>query len=97
MKRYAVQLLPREKYDLGDEEITTTATTTIANAKNGEENTKKTKTNTTASSVYAHWKSEALKINHHSGPPDHRHVPMYTPPIPGFDVNMYADKEDEDK
>lgn len=83
MKRYALQLLPRETYDLGD--------TTISSADGGGSDAK-------GSSVYAQWKSNALKYNPNGwGPPDHRHVPMYTPPIEGFDINLYADKEDEDK
>mmetsp|Transcript_28404 Transcript_28404/g.60523 ORF Transcript_28404/g.60523 Transcript_28404/m.60523 type:complete len:204 (-) Transcript_28404:329-940(-) len=47
-------------------------------------------------SAYGRWKSEALKLNDMWGPPDHRHVPMYTPPIEGFDPNLYMDKEEED-
>lgn len=84
MKRYALQLLPRETFDLGD---VTTTTTTVGSG-DIEQKSK---------SVYATWKSNALKINPNWGPPDHRHVPMHTPPIEGFDVNLYADKEDEDK
>jgi hypothetical protein len=85
MKKYALQLLPRETYDLGD--------TTISSADGGGSDAKGS-----SRSVYAQWKSNALKYNPNGwGPPDHRHVPMYTPPIEGFDINLYADKEDEDK
>lgn len=89
MKRYALQMLPRETYDLGDV-ITTNTTSATDTAKNGG--------GSNGTSVYATWKSNALQLNPIGfGPPDHRHVPMYTPPIEGFDINMYADKEDEDK
>jgi len=96
MKRYALQLLPREKYDLGDATIPETAAaasgggaaagSSAAAAADGSQK-----------SVYAQWKSAAYKLNPNWGPPDHRHVPMHTPPIEGFDINMYADQEDEDK
>jgi hypothetical protein len=47
-------------------------------------------------SAYGRWKEEALKVNDNWGPPDHRHIPMYTPPIPGFDIGQYMNKGDED-
>ena len=47
-------------------------------------------------SVYGMWKAEALKVNDNWGPPDHRHIPMYTPPIEGFDISQYMNKGDED-
>ena len=46
-------------------------------------------------SVYGRWRGEALKIKHMSGPPDWRHVPMLTPPIPGFDPSLYMDQEED--
>ncbi|KAL3758006.1 hypothetical protein ACHAWU_001398 [Discostella pseudostelligera] len=110
MKRYALQLLPREKYDLGDATIPETAaaaaaattTTTTSGAAAAAAGGSSAAAATAAAdgsqkSVYAQWKSAAYKLNPNWGPPDHRHVPMYTPPIEGFDINMYADQEDEDK
>ena len=47
-------------------------------------------------SVYGTWKAEALKVNDNWGPPDHRHIPMYTPPIEGFDISQYMNRGDED-
>mmetsp|Transcript_8208 Transcript_8208/g.17748 ORF Transcript_8208/g.17748 Transcript_8208/m.17748 type:complete len:210 (-) Transcript_8208:258-887(-) len=47
-------------------------------------------------SVYGTWRSEAEKINMNWGPPDHRPIPMHTPPIEGFDITQYMDQEDED-
>lgn len=45
-------------------------------------------------SVYGRWKSEAHKINDMHGPPDHRHIPMWTPPIEGFDISQYIESEE---
>ena len=94
MKRYALQLLPREKYDLGDATIPATASPA---ASTDEDEDDDGGDGGSQKSVYAQWKSAAYKLNPNWGPPDHRHVPMYTPPIEGFDINMYADQEDEDK
>ena len=47
-------------------------------------------------SVYGKWKSNALKINKNWGPPDHRHIPMFTPPIEGFDPTPYMEREEDD-
>lgn len=47
-------------------------------------------------SLYGGWREEAHRVNDDWGPPDHRHIPMHTPPIPGFDPNLYIDQEDED-
>lgn len=47
-------------------------------------------------SLYGRWKEEAMKINDNWGPPDHRPVPMYTPPIPGFDPSVYMEQQEED-
>lgn len=47
-------------------------------------------------SMYGMWKDAALKINYNVGPPTHRHIPMYTPPIEGFDVTQYMNRDDED-
>mmetsp|Transcript_3215 Transcript_3215/g.6514 ORF Transcript_3215/g.6514 Transcript_3215/m.6514 type:complete len:204 (-) Transcript_3215:148-759(-) len=51
-------------------------------------------------SVYGKWREEALKIEQFHGPPSWRHVPMLTPPIPGFDPSVYLemmkDEEEED-
>lgn len=47
-------------------------------------------------SVYGRWRAEAMKLNADWAPPEHRLVPMHTPPIEGFDPNLYMDKEDED-
>ncbi len=98
MKRYALQLLPREKYDLGDATIPATASPAAAAATSTDEDEDDDGGDGgSQKSVYAQWKSAAYKLNPNWGPPDHRHVPMYTPPIEGFDINMYADQEDEDK
>ncbi|KAL3812020.1 hypothetical protein ACHAXA_001327 [Cyclostephanos tholiformis] len=55
-----------------------------------------TTTSSDGRSVYGKWKAEALKVNDSWGPPDHRHVPMYTPPIEGFDISQYMNMGDED-
>lgn len=47
-------------------------------------------------SVYGRWRDEAMKINDDWGPPDHRPIPMFTPPIEGFDPNLYMDQEEEE-
>lgn len=39
-------------------------------------------------------KEEALKIDD-SGPPAWRHLPVWTPPIPGFDPSQYVEREEE--
>ena len=85
MKRYAIKMLPREGIDLGDA-ATTTTTTAVGGTTSGQ----------SSRSVYGRWKEEALKINYNFGPPEHRHIPMYTPPIEGFDVNQYMNRDDED-
>lgn len=50
-------------------------------------------------SVYGRWREEAVKVKDFTilanGPPAHRPFPMYTPPIPGFDIEQYLDKDDE--
>ena len=84
MKRYAIKMLPREGIDLGDNAATTT--TAVGGTTSGQ----------SGRSVYGRWKEEALRINHNFGPPEHRHIPMYTPPIEGFDVNQYMNRDDED-
>ena len=85
MKRYAIKMLPREGIDLGD--ATTTTTTTEGDGGGG---------GGSGQSMYGRWKKEALKINYNFGPPEHRHIPMYTPPIEGFDINQYMNRDDED-
>lgn len=47
-------------------------------------------------SVYGKWKREAVKLNDFWGPPDHRLIPMHTPPIEGFDPTIYMDQEEEE-
>ena len=100
MKRYAIRMLPRENYDLGDDTVIappSSSTSTSSKNKGGEDGLQQQQQQQGAGrSVYGRWKSEVLAINGNWGPPEHRHVPMYTPPIPGFDVNLYADREDED-
>ena len=86
MKRYAIKMLPREGIDLGDAATTTTTTTAVGGTTSGQ----------SSRSMYGRWKEEALKINYNFGPPEHRHIPMYTPPIEGFDVNQYMNRDDED-
>ena len=46
-------------------------------------------------SVYGRWKSEAYKINDMHGPPDHRHIPAWTPPIEDFDISQYIEAEEQ--
>lgn len=46
-------------------------------------------------SVYGRWKSEAYKINDMHGPPDHRLIPAWTPPIEDFDISQYIEAEDQ--
>lgn len=46
-------------------------------------------------SVYGRWRKEAFKIDEWNGPPGHRPIPMYTPPIPGFDIEQYMNEDDE--
>mmetsp|Transcript_22179 Transcript_22179/g.39890 ORF Transcript_22179/g.39890 Transcript_22179/m.39890 type:complete len:147 (-) Transcript_22179:260-700(-) len=47
-------------------------------------------------SLYGKWKGEAVRINDEWGPPNHRLVPMHTPPIEGFDPSQYMDKGEDD-
>lgn len=86
MKRYAIKMLPREGIDLGDTKTATASTTEGGGDGSGG----------SGQSVYGRWKKEALRINYNFGPPEHRHIPMYTPPIEGFDVNQYMNRDDED-
>ena len=46
-------------------------------------------------SVYGRWREEAMKIDDFPGPPGHRPIPMYTPPIPGFNIEEYMENDDE--
>ncbi|KAL9189253.1 hypothetical protein ACHAXT_011743 [Thalassiosira profunda] len=39
-------------------------------------------------SVHGRWRDEAYKINDDWGPPEHRRIPMLTPPIEGFDYRQ---------
>ena len=39
------------------------------------------------------WKEEALKITD-EGPPLYRHIPLDTPPIPGYKVSDWVRKEE---
>jgi len=42
------------------------------------------------------WKEEALKLDEDDdGPPMWRHVPVWTPPIPGFDPSQFIADEEE--
>jgi hypothetical protein len=41
-------------------------------------------------------REEALKICDEMQPPFRRHMPMWTPPIPGFDPKKYANIDDEE-
>lgn len=41
------------------------------------------------------WKAEALKIDDFTGPPEWRHIPAWTPPIPGFNPTEYIEREEE--
>eukprot|EP00578_Thalassiosira_sp_NH16_P018153 CAMPEP_0181112362 /NCGR_PEP_ID=MMETSP1071-20121207/19777_1 /TAXON_ID=35127 /ORGANISM="Thalassiosira sp., Strain NH16" /LENGTH=135 /DNA_ID=CAMNT_0023196335 /DNA_START=285 /DNA_END=692 /DNA_ORIENTATION=+ len=47
-------------------------------------------------SVYGWWKNEALQFNDKWGPPDHRPIPMHTPPIDDFDIDLYMNMEEEE-
>ena len=47
-------------------------------------------------SVFGRWRKEAFKLNESWGPPEHRLIPMHTPPIEGFDPNLYIGLEEED-
>ncbi|KAL7540927.1 hypothetical protein ACHAWF_006822 [Thalassiosira exigua] len=47
-------------------------------------------------SVYGMWREEAVKLNDSWAPPDHRPIPMFTPPIEGFDPSIYLEMGEED-
>lgn len=81
MKRYAIKMLPKEN-QLGDSLV---ELTDDEGKLTGEKR-----------STYGRWREEALKINEMSGPPGHRPIPMYTPPIPGFDIEQYMDEEEDE-
>ncbi|KAL7511394.1 hypothetical protein ACHAXN_008364 [Cyclotella atomus] len=46
-------------------------------------------------SVYGRWREEAMKIDDWPGPPEWRPIPMWTPPIPGFDIEQYMESNEE--
>ena len=79
MKRYAVRMLPKEG-QLGDSLVSVN--------KNGGNKVEE-------KSVYGRWREEAMKIDDFPGPPGHRPIPMYTPPIPGFNIEEYMENEDD--
>lgn len=80
MKKRAIKMLPKQG-EIGDSTL----------MEGGDNNTSSQST-----SVYGRWREEALSLNKDYGPPDWRHFPMLTPPIPGFDPSIYMEK-DEDK
>lgn len=86
MKKYAIKMLPREG-QVGDSMLES-----MEEAAGQNETTRRESKQT---SVYGRWRSEALKIDDWNGPPSWRPIPMYTPPIPGFDIEEYMINEDE--
>jgi hypothetical protein len=97
MKRYAIKRLPKEG-EIGDSliEIVGGESGTTKKKKKGKGGDDATNTNNnTSTSVYARWRQEALKIDDMMGPPDWRHIPMLTPPIPDFDASLYMESEEE--
>lgn len=86
MKKYALKMLPREG-QVGDSLMEFMEDAVGEKEKSTRETEK--------CSVYGRWRREALKIDDWNGPPSWRPVPMYTPPIPGFDIEEYMLNDDE--
>lgn len=82
MKRYAVKMLPKED-QVGDSLV--------------EMKDKEGKLTGEKRSMYGRWREEAVKIDDWNGPPGHRPIPLYTPPIPGFDIEQYMNEDDDEK
>jgi hypothetical protein len=82
MKKNAIKMLPKEG-QVGDRLID-------SNNTEGVEETPGEKV-----SVYGQWREKALKIDDWNAPPGWRPIPVYTPPIPGFDIEEYINTDDE--